>query len=489
VREYFWAPGHGLHGLFEPWSFQRVVAVVSSGLGGGSLIYANVMLRKDPATFAADGMIVTPEELEPHYEAVEAMQGATRYPFVNETPKTRAIIDAGAKLGLPVELPKLAIAFAPAAGAAPQIGVPLAPAPNLHDDAPRTTCHLCGQCDVGCNTGSKNTLDFTYLSAAVAAGAQIRTCCEALGLEPHDGGWRVRYRQHVGARDGHPQHLLDPSLDPQRVIEAGSVIVAAGTLGSNKLLLRNRAALPRLSRRLGAGFSGNGDHLLFLRGADRYLDPSRGPVITASMRVSGAASPSGRAFLLQDGGAPAGTEWVWQGFELPGDLWRMRGTFLRRAIDRARGRSETALGGLASEALGTARNSAAMMPLLAIGRDVPDGRLMLRGDSLDLSWRPKPSRAYYKGLEATARRLGAAMGGRAWRPGGPASRLVTVHPLGGCAMGPTPERGVVDAWGRVFGYEGLFVADGAILPGPVGSNPGLTIAALADRIADGMLAR
>jgi cholesterol oxidase len=62
--------------------------------------------------------------------------------------------------------------------------------------------------------------------------------------------------------------------------------------------------------------------------------------------------------------------------------------------------------------------------------------------------------------------------------------LVTVHPLGGCPMGAGPDRGVVDSYGRVFGYPGLYVADGSVMPGPVGANPSLTIAALADRFAD-----
>jgi cholesterol oxidase len=55
-------------------------------------------------------------------------------------------------------------------------------------------------------------------------------------------------------------------------------------------------------------------------------------------------------------------------------------------------------------------------------------------------------------------------------------------------MARTPERGVVDAYGQVFGYPGLSVADGSVMPGPVGPNPSLTIAALADRFATWMLA-
>jgi cholesterol oxidase len=88
-------------------------------------------------------------------------------------------------------------------------------------------------------------------------------------------------------------------------------------------------------------------------------------------------------------------------------------------------------------------------------------------------------------VRATCRRLADELGGEfrdspLWF----LSRVITVHPLGGCPMGRGSEEGVVDSYGEVFGYPGLYVADGSVMPGPVGANPCLTIAALADRSAD-----
>jgi cholesterol oxidase len=463
-RGALWAPRQGRHGLFEYHHFKGLDALTASGLGGGSLIYANVMLRKDPETFAADGLPLAPGDLDRHYDAVHAMQRAERYPWADRTPKTRALLDAARLAGLSAERPPLAVAFGERPGQPFDDG-----AANLHGVA-RETCRLCGACDVGCQYGAKNTVDFTYLTAAVDAGARVRTCCEAGALDREGDGWRVRYRQHLAARSGHPDHLLDPVEQADREVLADRVVLAAGTFGSTGLLLRNRAALPGLSPRLGRGFSGNGDLLLFLLDADRYLDPATGPVITASVRVPDAESPSGRGFLIQDAGAPAFSEWLWQGLEAPGDLWRA----LRRRS--------------AAEAFGTARASAAMAPLLGMGRDVPGGRMQLRGDRLELTWRGQASRAYFEGLEATARRLGRALGGRVVRLGGPFARLLSVHPLGGCTMGRSAAEGVVDSYGRVFGCERLYVCDGSILPGPVGVNPSMTIAALGERIAEEMLA-
>jgi cholesterol oxidase len=487
-----WRPRDGLHGLWELWGFPGLGAVVSSGLGGGSLIYANVALRKDEATFADDEHERWPigfDDLAPHYATVEEMQGAAPYPADREpyasTPKTNALLDAAARIGLEAFRPNIAVSFAPE-GAPP--GTPLDPAPNVHE-APRYSCRLCGECIVGCQYGAKNTLDYTYLSAAQRAGATIRCCCEATLIAPRDGGgWTLTYRQHLPAKAGHRADLLDPTDEPVREVHAPVVVLAAGTLGSTRFLLSNRPALPRLSPRLGTGFSSNGDLLFFVRGADRYLDPSTGPTITATATASDAMSPSGREFFLQDAGAPASSEWLWQAVEAPADAWRLRHTLWRRLGARLRGNRDADLGGVAGEALGTARESAAMLPLLGMGRDIPGGRMTLHGDDLQVSWNARESREFFDGMEATGRQLCRALGGRMWRPGGRYARLVTVHPLGGCPMGRNAHEGVVDAHGRVFGADGLHVADGSIMPGAVGANPSLTIAAMAERIAAGIVA-
>jgi cholesterol oxidase len=123
-----------------------------------------------------------------------------------------------------------------------------------------------------------------------------------------------------------------------------------------------------------------------------------------------------------------------------------------------------------------------------MGRDLPGGRMTLHGDDLQVSWDDRESRAFFEGMEATGRAMCRALGGRMWRPGGRLARLVTVHPLGGCPMGRNAHEGVVDPYGRVFGADGLYVADGSIMPGPVGANPSLTIAAMAERIAAEMVA-
>jgi cholesterol oxidase len=501
MKENFWAPASGLLGLFEVWSFAHVTAIVSSGLGGGSLIYANVLLRKPPDTFG--GWPLDAAALAPHYDNVEKVLLPHPYPGDVEpyasTPKTREFARAAAAAGLEVQRPPLAIAFAAGDGA-PAPGVTLPPDDNLHGRE-RRTCRLCGECDVGCNEGAKHTLDFNYLSAAVRQGAHVRTCCEAVGVapEPAGGGYAVRYLQHVSARGAHPEHLLDPTRERDRTVSGKIVVLAAGSLGSTRLLLSSRAALPGLSAQLGHRFSSNGDMFSVARDCrtgngrrrrrrpGRRLDPSVGPVITLS-----ASGRNGHHVWLQDAGGPATSEWLWQGLEMPADLWGMRGVVWRRVMAKLlRRRRETRLGPDLSRLLGSTRSSSSMLPLLHMGLDVPGGRLRLQGDALELDWSPAGESApYFRASADAARRVTAELGGRLQPRRLPrGGRVPTVHPVGGCAMGTSASEGVVDTWGEVFGRRGLFVADGAVLPGPVGPNPSLTIAALADRFAARMVER
>jgi cholesterol oxidase len=510
MRRNFWDPSAWLYGLYELWSFEHSKVLVSSGLGGGSLIYANVLLEKPSDTFGADRSNggrpwpLSHEQVARHYQEVRDRLGASVLPdeYFNEpeagsasVPKTKAFLDAALAAGLPeAERAKLAVTFA-ASGREPEPGAPLGLRDsNLHHRE-RHSCTLVGECDLGCNEGAKNSLDYTYLSLFSDAGGRIRTCCEAVALSAARDGYRIRYVQHLEARarveararadrKARDSELLDPVADQIREITAGVVVLAAGTLGSTRLLLASRTGLPPLSPQLGRRFSSNGDLLSFARnctdkaGNPRELSPSRGPVITA-YATGGAA---GKDVWMEDAGGPGLSEWGWQLPELAGDLWAMRGTALRMLRKRWRGRVSRDL----AAALGSARASSAMLPMLTMGRDVPGGTIRLEGDSLALDWNPSGDSAeYFERAEAAAAKIARQLGGEL----GPAllrrrTRGVSVHPLGGCPMAERAREGVVGPDGEVFGCPNLFVADGSVLPGPVGPNPSLTIAATAHHIAE-----
>ena len=507
MRTNFWDPSSGLHGLFNLWSFRGIEAVVSAGLGGGSLIYANVLIRKDERWFVHDQSFGSGVEhwpidramLDPHYDQVERMLGATQFP--HEAPgfgvaKTQALREAAAGAGLEWQLPNLAVTFADRDGQ-PAISAPLPPGayPNLHG-ASRLTCRLCGECDVGCNDGAKNTLDHTYLSAAFHLGAEIRTRSEVRRIAPRDGGgFVVDYVEHHEADEG---RAIPAAQRPHTTVTCDRLVLAAGAIGTTNLLLRNRSAFPHLSPALGTRFCGNGDLLGFAipkpglaggRDAYRVIDSSAGPVITSAVRVADEADGGdGRGHYVEDAGYPYFLSWIVETRAAPSTLGRLARFALRRMLARVTGDPRSDLSAEVGELLGRARVSSASLPLLGMGRDVPDGVMQLRRGHLDVDWTVHSSEAYFARLRGTMQALAEQLDAQfldspMWR----FKRVITVHPLGGAPMGRHPAEGVIDASGEVFHYPGLHVVDGAAMPGPIGPNPALTIAAFADRATEHIL--
>lgn len=507
-----WDPKSGRYGLFDVWSFRGLEALVSAGLGGGSLIYANVLIRKDPSWFveerhAQPGYEAWPisyDDLEPHYDACEKMLGATPYPFdhspYDQTSKTRAMQEAARCLNLDWCLPNLAVTFAASSTRPPRPGECIEEAlPNLHGRQ-RLTCCLCGECDVGCNYGAKNTLDFNYLSRAKDAGAEIRTLSEVRGIEPRGragGGYRITYVVHDPDRDCPG---VSKSSLPHTTITADKLVLACGALGTPYLLLRNRSAFPGIGPALGTRFCGNGDLLTFLRHArksedgatsPRWLDPALGPVITSRIRVGDAldgTGEAGRGFYVEDGGHPQFLSWLIEAAGAAHVALRL-GTFVaKRASAHLRGDPRSNLSSDVAALLGRGKASGTALPVLTMGRDVPDGRMRLHKGNLDVDWTTRSSDAYFDRARATLRDIASVLGARlADTPLWLFKRVITVHPLGGCPMGADERKGVVDGYGQAFNYPGLYVVDGSAMPGPVGPNPSLTIAAFANRAANAML--
>lgn len=506
LRDAFWDPSEGLHGMFDVWSFKQLGAVVASGLGGGSLIYANVLLRKDPAWFTElrDGQPwtwpVSYEDLAPHYDRVE--EDLRPEPFPEEhlprSPKAVAFAQAAADAGLETFRPPLAVAFAEPGATTARPGRPLPDDDNLHD-APRRTCTLCGACDLGCNDGAKQTMDLTYLSRAKRAGATIHTRTEVREIRPRPGGgYALSAVTHPAEREGRPTDTRDPALAPRAEFTCDRLVLAAGALGTTYLLLRNRAALPQLSPTLGTRFNGNGDHLSFVRRAGRptsgsakllrELEGSRGPVITTTARAGD--DHSGMAgYYLQDAGYPAHTAWMLQLVGTPRAMWHAKRTLLRLARERLTGHVDPRVGAELAGLFGDLRTSAGFLPLLGMGREIAHARLYLNGDTLLTDWSRERAGRVFGRLRGASRAVADRLGGRfsADPVGRRRPPTITVHALGGAPMGRTRDEGVVDAFGRVFGHPGLTVACGAAMPGSVGPNPSLTIAALADRHAEQIL--
>jgi cholesterol oxidase len=497
----FWDPDKGLYGLFDAWTFRGLEGIVSSGLGGGSLIYANVLLRKDEKWFVQESPVpgggyeswpFSRQDLEPYYEAAEAMLRPVPYPY-QDTPKTLAMEAAARALGLSITRPPIAVTFSPSPGEAPAKNRVLPPAPygSVHGEGSvRTTCTLSGECDIGCNAGAKNTLDHNYLSAAKAAGADIRTHHDVRGIRPLPaGGYEVRYVVHDPADAA-------GGLLRERVIHCRRLILAAGTFGTTFLLLRNRASLPALSPALGTRFSGNGDLLGFVLdakdadGVTRTLSGSIGPVITTAIRTPDYTDGGdGRGYYIEDAGYPSFMNWLLETAQFRQVAKRAGKVMVQLLKDRLFQAQRSNISADLAAALGDGRLSASSVPLLGMGRDIPDGVMTLQGGRLAINWTLATSAAYFGRMQATMHALATELGGSfKQNPLWWSKRVITVHPLGGAPAGRNSSEGVCDSYGEVFGYPGLHVVDGAAMPGPVGANPALTIAAFAERACHRILA-
>jgi len=442
-------------GMFDVRLLRDVSVICAAGVGGGSLVYASVQLRAPAEVFeAAWPAVITRAGLEPWYDMTEAALEPVTTPDQPDLPKLGAFAAAGARAGRTAERLPIAVHFGEEREH-PFSGVRQGGCENL------------GRCDIGCPVGAKNTVDITYLARAEQLGAEVRPLHLVTKLEP---GWKVTFKRLGGGGEG--------------TVEADRVVLAAGTLGSTRLLLQNRKSLPGLSPALGTRFSGNGDALAvaFDPGAPDVQGARNGygPVMTSRLDYI-----ADRGLMAADGGLPVGFDVL---LDVARDVDVIRGW--RRWLLRLRnwlvnlGWGDRSLKPRELR-LRERRSEQDALIYLLIGRDAADGRMRLSPlfRKFEIRWSKAGSAQLFADLEKTARELADAADATPFYAleGGPLSTFTTVHPLGGCPMADNPADGVVDDLGRVYGQPGLYVLDGSIVPTSLGVNPSKTIAALAER--------
>jgi cholesterol oxidase len=451
-------------GIFDLRLFKDIVVLTAAGVGGGSLVYANVQLRAPAEVFDAGWPTeITRPVLDPYYERVESVLEPAPTPTQPPLDKMRAFREMATAAGEEAtELP-IAVYFGDEDRVNPFGGVRQSPCINL------------ARCNIGCPQHAKNTIDLNYLARAEREGAQVRPHCEVLRLHPPGsigGRWRVSYRGLGDARDDD--------------VQAPVVVLCAGTLGSPRLLLRNRRRLPHLSPALGTRFSGNGDALA------AGLDPSRagvkdahidyGPVMTSRIDYW-----DRHGFMVADGALPPrfiGLLKVLRG-EAALVGWRKHLLLRLKYLAVQLGLSDrmvtpkTVKLDLDTDPIDDS------LVFLMLGQDAADGRMRLTPlfRQFDIRWSIEQSKPLFDAMRRTTNELGKAAEAEPFFAlgTGPFGKDITVHPLGGCPMADDPAAGVVDAYGGVHGHPGLHVSDGSIVPTALGVNPSETIAALAER--------
>jgi cholesterol oxidase len=474
VAEAFWQEGRS-HGFVEYLAFRTLDVVQGAGVGGGSLHYFNVNVPAPAKVFEhpAWPAAITRRSLDPYYDvALDMLESRPLRPPAGRDrlpARTDVFVEAARRAGLPVEPTAVAV-FTDADRQHPVSGVA------------QSACTYCGNCLFGCAVGAKNTLDVNYLAMAERHGAEILPLHAVDSVaELPDGGYEVRYHR--------PSLGSGSATDSSTVsLRASQVVVAAGSLGSTRLLLASRdvaGGLPRLGSSLGRRFSLNGEFLLAsARDTTTRVDPGLGPPITAIVTVE----RKGHLITVEDLGLPDAMLWFLEG-AFPPRGGRLRALALQAAVYLKR---SLGLGGrnsrlkLELDALLAGGRTPHSMPYLGMGTDSSDGTMRLVDGELDIDWSPRRNRRMYREIERLMGEISRAAGGRfetsfLWR--WPLRKILTAHPLGGCAMGDDPATSVTDHRGEVWGHPNLYVIDGSMIPRALAVNPSLTITALAERSA------
>ncbi|MDE3179244.1 MAG: GMC family oxidoreductase, partial [Acidobacteriota bacterium] len=485
AASHFRSPVLNPTGLYDFPLFKDLAVLKGCGLGGTSLINANVAIVPDEDVFQQGDWPrgLDYSVLKPFYDKARGMLASRPHPRAKQLLKVQALERRAKEMGLEAYGLDINVNF-DIDGLNAQ-GVLQRP------------CIDCGDCLTGCNVGAKNTLYMNYLPLAHSAGADIFTHTQAAWIEKlPDGGWRIHGSRH--------EHIFPEDFS----LDAGTVILAAGSLGSPEILLRSELHGLSLSPMAGTRFSGNGDFFGFafngeyrtnVLGFGNHPDSSwranaPGPSIVGAIRYN-KDRPLSRRITFEDLGFPT--------------------AYLSTAMIalRAIGGEPTVVGYEAEQKARLASDDPFKpyqadnalnhtMFYLVMGQDQSKGTMRLEtglldpGGRLEIDWDGVGNEPLFAMMDEEVRRHARALDANfisnPWWRFLNLRRIVTAHPIGGLPAGEDYMQGAVDQFGRVFTgkgevHENLFVADGSLIPSALGVNPLLTISALSEHIAEKMV--
>jgi cholesterol oxidase len=467
LRKLLWMPPLGMKGFFMQPLYRHIGIVGGVGVGGGSLVYAAVLLRPKQAFFREGAWsalgVNWEKELAPHYSTAEKMLGVQVNPSLSEMDamlrKTAEAMGAGntwgaIRNGIYFGETKIMKADPFFGGKGPA----------------RTGCHLCGECLTGCPHGAKNTLDRNYLYLAQKSGAEVLPKRKVVNIIPlPDGGYEVRMKNPQSGRKYRP-------------LQCNNLVLAGGVLGTLELLFRCRdvtKTLPDISRELGKVVRTNSEAIVGIMSPDPELDLTKGTTISsdfypdAHTHITQNRFPRGYSFMrfyfgpLVDNNSPVMRSLV--------SLWKI----LAHPVGFFR--------------VMFARNWHKRITVFTVMQHLDNQIMFKYGRTLStlfLTRRLKSKRI--KGKEAPTNLPVANRAAEVFAQvnGGVALNTtiesignlsVTAHILGGCHMGTSAENGAIDASNRLYGHPGILVVDGSAISANVGVNPSLTISAIAER--------
>lgn len=473
-------------GLYELLNYPDISVIKGSGLGGTSLINANVAIVPDREVFEQFGWpkAITYDSLTGFYDRARQVLAANPHPSAMSLPKVKALDRRAVEMGTRAEALNIVVNFT-------------IDGPNPYG-VEQKPCVNCGNCVTGCNVRAKNTLYMNYLPMAKNEGATILTQTKVEWLEKlSGGGWRI-----------HGRHVTGPGSE-KFTLDAREVVLSAGSLNSTEILLRSEAHGLSVAPALGTKFNGNGDFFGLAYNGDYETDvlgylpgdcpppagdsAAPGPNIVGIVRYTKDLAEDQR-IAVEDFSFPSSS--VDAAKVLFGAIRGQDTVTGNEAAQRDRLLRDLDPTGRSHPPDGAMNHS---MLYLVMGQDNARGVILYeapiteRDGRIRVSWDQAGQQQIFTRMNEELRRHARAQRGSfisnpTWSFFH-LGHLITAHPLGGCPMGDDHYQGAVDIYGRVFAedgstHQGLYVTDGSVIPSALGVNPFMTISALTERFVE-----
>lgn len=461
LRKWLWMPALRFFGIMKLSIFRHVAVISGTGVGGGSLVYANTLPVPKKAFYTSgswNGLENWEEELKPFYTKALKMLGAVPNPKLFDGDK--ALQQLADELGRKehFEQPHVAVYFGKEGETVKD--------PYFNGKGPdRTGCNFCGGCMTGCRYNAKNTLDKNYLWLAQQLGAEILAENEVINIIPEGengaGGYKVISKDST------------KFFSRKKTFKSQGVIFSGGVLGTVKLLLKLKSsALPKLSDKVGDEIRTNNETLISVSTSDRNKDLSKGVAIgsllhtddNSHLEIVRYSKGSGFWKLLHLPMA-TGKNPAQRILNIGSQFFRSPVSWFKTYILNSWSRSTTVL--LFMQSI--------------------DSTLRLRRTSLGtlstaVSSGKKPTSDIPESHELT-KKYSRIINGKAtsFTLESLAGIPTTAHILGGAVMGRSAKTGVINSKNEVFGYKNMYVIDGSMISANPGVNPSLSITAIAER--------
>ena len=469
ITKYLWAPWLGCYGIQRIDAVRDTMIVAGAGVGGGSLVYANTLYEPLPA-FYEDAqwrhIADWKSELAPYYDQAKRMLGVVENPVRTPADDVMEKVASDMGVGDTFHPTPVGVFF----GGPDQAAGERVEDPFFGGEGPaRNTCTNCGECMSGCRHNAKNTLVKNYLYLAEKNGAKVMPLTTVTRVRPLAGaGYEVSVKYTKAKR---------ATAKTTRTLTAEHVVFAAASLGTQKLLhrMKDEGHLPGLSDRLGYLSRTNSESILgAIAPKSDPTDYTQGVAITSSWHPDANTHIEpcryGKGFnamaLMQtvltegDTGEPRWRTWL-------KEMWREKRQ-LTELYDLKHWSERT---------------------VIALVMQSLDNSITTYGKKGVLGWRMTsrqghgaPNPTWIPVANEAVTRIAGVLGGTAGgNIGEPFNMPLTAHFIGGCAIGDSPDTGVIDAYQRVYGHPGLHIADGSAISANLGVNPSLTITAQAER--------